>query len=354
MGITLVTGGTGMIGSHVVRALVERGDSVRTTVRPSSRPDNLIGVDVERQSCDILDRQQVRRAMRDVDRVFHVAGVTSLRARRDHMFTVNVTGTRIVMEEALRAGVQHVVHTSSFAAIGPAPRGSTADETQLFKAGRHGLPYVNSKYEGEVEALRAAAAGLPVVIVNPALTMGRGDLYRSSTEIVRRFLRRDIPAYVEGAICLVGVEDVARGHLLADEHGAVGERYLLGNRNYTLSLLFAELGRISGVEGPALRLPLPVAMAAVRGLEQVPGHPVITEVELGAMSLWWAYRSTKAKRELGFRPGHHEELLERTVQWYREREPLHLRAPGTRQPLALRTTGLAVRQLRRAAGVLAP
>lgn len=354
MGVTLVTGGTGMIGSHVVRALLDRGDRVRTTVRPSSRPDNLIGLDVERRPCDILDRQQVRSVMRDVDRVFHVAGLVSLRAPRDLMFEVNVTGTRIVMEEALRAGVERVVHTSAFAAIGPAPRGSTADETQLFKAGRHGLPFVNSKYEAETEALRAAAAGLPVVIVNPALSMGRGDLYRSSTEIVRRFLRRDIPAYVEGAICLVDAADVAHGHLLADEHGAVGERYILGNRNYTLSLLFAELGRISGVEPPSVCLPLPVAKAAVRGLELVPGRTAIIPVELEASSLWWAYRSTKAKRELGYRPSHHEELLERTVQWYREREPLHLRAPGTRQPLALRTTGLALRQVRRVAGVLAP
>ncbi len=354
MGVTLVTGSTGMLGSHVVRALLLRGDTVRVTVRRTSQLDNLAGLDVEQLECDILDRRQVRRAMRGAQRVFHVAGLTSLRASADASFRVNVEGTRVVMEEALHAGVQRVVHTSSFAAIGPAERGSTADETQIFTAGRHGLAYVNAKHEAEMVVLRLAAAGLPAVIVNPAHTMGRGDLRRSSTEIVRRFLRREIPAYVDGAVCLVDVEDVARGHLLADEHGTVGERYILGNRNYTLDRLFSELGRISGVEPPALKLPLAVAMTGVRALEQLPGRPALTQVELLASSLWWTYRSTKAKRELGYAPGHHEESLQKTVQWYREREPSHLRESGTRQPMALRAAGMALAQAQRAARVIAP
>lgn len=354
MGVTLVTGSTGMLGSHVVRALLLRGDTVRVTVRRTSQLDNLAGLDVEQLECDILDRRQVRRAMRGAQRVFHVAGLTSLRASADASFRVNVEGTRVVMEEALHAGVQRVVHTSSFAAIGPAERGSIADETQIFTAGRHGLAYVNAKHEAEMVVLRLAAAGLPAVIVNPAHTMGRGDLRRSSTEIVRRFLRREIPAYVDGAVCLVDVEDVARGHLLADEHGTVGERYILGNRNYTLDRLFSELGRISGVEPPALKLPLAVAMTGVRALEQLPGRPALTQVELLASSLWWTYRSTKAKRELGYAPGHHEESLQKTVQWYREREPSHLRESGTRQPMALRAAGMALAQAQRAARVIAP
>jgi dihydroflavonol-4-reductase len=354
VGVTLVTGGTGMVGSHVVRALLERGDEVRTTVRARSRPDNLIGLDAQQVECDVLDRRQVRRAMRGVERVFHVAGLTSLRASSELLYAVNVQGTRLVMEEALRAQVERVVHTSSIAAIGPATRGSTADESQMFRAGRFGLPYVNAKHEAEMAVLRAAAAGLPVVIVNPAHVMGRGDLYRSSTEIVRRFLRREIPAYVDGAICVVDVEDVARGHLLAEERGTVGERYILGNRNYTLDRLFSELGRISGIEPPALKLPLAAALAAVRSLELLPGRPAITTTELRASSLWWTYRSNKAKRELGYKPGHHEESLERTIAWYREREPLRLRDPGTRQPLVLRTAGLALRQAGKAAGLLAP
>ena len=216
---TLVTGATGLIGSHVTRRLVQRGDSVRALVRDQSPLGQLDGLEIELAHGDVLDRRSVRRAMRGVQRVFHVAGLTSLRASADTTFAVNVGGTRIVLEEALRAGVARVVHTSSVAAVGPAPRGSTADEQQVFRAGGYGLPYVNAKHEAEVEALRMAARGLPVVVVNPAHVFGAGDRHRSSTELVRRFLCGQILAYVDGALNIVDADDVASGHLLADEQG---------------------------------------------------------------------------------------------------------------------------------------
>jgi dihydroflavonol-4-reductase len=230
------------------------------------------------------------------------------------------------------------------AAIGPAEPGSTADETAVFAAGGYGIPYVNSKHEAEVAALRLAARGLPVVIVNPAHVFGRGDLYRSSTDIVRRFLMRRLPAYVDGGLNIVDVSDVAAGHLAADERGVVGERYILGNRNYTLARLFADLGRVSGVEPPALKLPLPAALAMARAAEQLPGRPPITAIEVRAGALWWTYRSTKAKRELGWVAGHHEDTIEATVNWYREREGSRLADPGARQALPLRVAGFAARQ----------
>ena len=340
---TLVTGATGLVGSHVTRKLVARGDAVRVLVRERSPRDELEGLEVELAYGDVLDRSSVRRAMRGVQRLFHVAGITSLRASADRVFAVNVGGTRIVLEEALRAGVARAVHTSSVAAVGPAARGSTADEDQVFRAGRYGLPYVNAKHEAELEAMRLAAHGLPVVIVNPAHVFGAGDRHRSSTELVRRFLSGSIPAYVDGALNIVDAEDVAHGHLLADERGEVGERYILGNRNFTLDRLFADLARLSGVEPPALKLPLAAALALARAAELAPGRPAVTTVEVRASSLWWAFRSTKAKRELDWRPAHHEDTLQTTIDWYREREPARLKAPGTRQPLALRAAGLGLR-----------
>jgi dihydroflavonol-4-reductase len=294
---------------------------------------------------DILDRRSVRRALRDVARVFHVAGRTSLRLSAAEAYRVNVDGTRIVLDECMRAEVERVVHTSSVAAVGPAPRGSTADETQVFDAGGYGIPYVNAKHEAEVEALRMAARGLPVVIVNPGHVFGRGDVNRSSTEIVRRFLRRQIPAYTDGALNIIDVRDVVRGHLAADERGVVGERYILGNRNYTLDRLFADLGRVSGVEPPALKLPLPVAMAFAEAQVRLPGRPAATPVEVRASSLWWTYRNTKAKRELGWRPSPHEDAIEATVDWYREREGDKLARPGARQPVQLRAAGALAKSL---------
>lgn len=338
-----MTGGAGLVGSHVARLLAQRGDRLRLSVRPQTRLDNL-DFEYEPVDCDILDRRAVRRALRGVDRLYHTAGLTSLRARADVLFEVNVEGTRVVLEEALRAGIERVVYTSSIAAIGPAPRGTTADETQVFRAGVHGIPYVNSKREAEAEALRLAALGLPVVIVNPAVVFGRGDVNRSSTEIVRRFLCREIPAYVDGAINIVDAEDVAQGHLLAEERGEVGERYILGNRNFTLDRLFADLGRLSGVDPPAVKLPLPAALALADALGRLSARPPITPNEIRVASLWWTFRSNKAKRELGYRPAHHEDTLESTIAWYREREEQNLAPPGAHQPLPLRLAGAAIRE----------
>jgi dihydroflavonol-4-reductase len=352
--VTLVTGGTGLIGSHISRRLVERGDEVRLTVRSRSKLENLRDLDVDTVKCDILDRRALRRALRGVDRVFHAAGYTSLRAPAEALWRINVDGTRAVLEESLRASVERVVYTSSVAAIGPARRGSTTDERQAFTAGRFGLAYVNSKHAAEEVALGLADEGLPVVVVNPAHVFGRGDVYRSSTDIVRRFLRREIPVYVDGAINIVDADDVARGHLLADEIGVVGERYILGNRNFTFDRLFADLGRLSGVEPPAVKLPLPMALAMTRTARALLGGFPVTETEVRAASMWWTVRSTKARRELGWRPSHHENTLVETIAWYREREPLDLLPPGARQPLPLRMAGFGLHVAKGLPGRLLP
>jgi dihydroflavonol-4-reductase len=347
MAKTLVTGVTGFLGAHVARALVARGDDVRVTVPPrgAGMGTPLGDLVVEAVAADVLDRRDMRRALQGVDRFFHVSGATPLRAGARDLFRVNVEGTRVALEEALAAGVERVVHTSAAAALGPADGRSTADETHVFDAARVGLTYANAKAEAEREALRIGAQGLPVIIVNPAHILGAGDVHRSSTELVRRFLRRDIPIYVDGALCIVGVADVARGHLLADEHGRVGERYILGGRNFTNDRLFADLGRLSGVEPPAVKLPLTAALALARTAEALPGRPAITVAEIRALSRRWAYRSTKAKRELGWIPGHHEQPLIETIEWYRQREPQDTSPPGTRQPLALRAAGFGLQRV---------
>jgi len=352
--VSLVTGAPGLVGSHVARLLVERGDEVRLGVRPSSRLDNLLELDAVRVELDILDRPSIRRAMKGVDRVFHVAGSTNLRATREQLLAANVEGTTNVLGEALRAGVGRVVHTSSIAAVGPARRGSTADETLAWTASKLGIDYIDAKRAAEEAALSFVPKGLEVVVVNPAHVLGRGDVNRSSTDFVRRFLARGIPAYVDGAVNVVDVEDVARGHLLADERGTVGERYILGNRNFTFERLLADLGRLSGVEPPALKLPLSVALAGARAAERLPGTPPVTEVELRLASMWWAFRSTKAKRELGWKPSHHEDTLQATIDWYREREGSVLSPPGTRQPFALRVGGGALRRAGSVVGLLRP
>jgi dihydroflavonol-4-reductase len=341
---TLVTGATGFIGSHVARLLVQRGEDVRVTVRPGSRTEILNDLDVERVGVDVLDRRSVRRALRGIERVFHLAGTTDLRAPRAQLFSIAVEGVRIVLEEALRADVHRAVYTSCVAAIGPAPAGEIGDETTRWQGGRYSIPYMDAKHEAEQAALRLVARGLPLVVVNPALVLGAGDPGRSSTTLVRRFLRREIPAYVDGTLNIVGVDDVARGHVLAADRGLVGERYILGNRNFTADRLFADLGRLSGVEPPPLKLPLPVAMALASGGQRWGAQTLPTPTEVRAASLNWSFSNAKARRALGWRPSPHEDCLEETIAWYRDWDAGGLAPAGARQPLALRLAAGAARR----------
>jgi dihydroflavonol-4-reductase len=300
---TLVTGATGFIGSHLARRLIERGEEVRLGVLPGASHEPIRELDAPRVECDVLDQRSVRRAVKGADRVFHCAGVTSVRPRdSQRLFEVNVEGTKTVLEECHKAGVARVVMNSSAAALGPAEPGGTADETQLFTAARLGIPYV------------------------------------SSTRIVRNFLLGRVPMYVDGAFSVVDVRDVADGLLLAGDRGAVGERYLLGGRNFTFDRLFADLGRLSGIE-PPVKVPVRAALAAASALGD--RFPMRVD-EIRAASQWWTYRSAKARRELGWRPRPHEETLEATVGWHLDRE--HDRIARTRrsQQVQYRLAGLAI------------
>jgi dihydroflavonol-4-reductase len=342
----LVTGATGFIGSHLVRALLARGDEVRVTVRPSSPLNALEGLEVERVVGDVGDRAALRRAVRGVERVFHAAGSTNLRMAADKLLRINAEGTRNVLEACLDAGVERAVHVSSVAAIGPARRGGALDERHV-RTGPLGIPYADAKHAAEVEALRVAARGLDVVLACPSHVLGAGDDRRSSTDVVRRFLLRRIPAYVDGAICVVDVEDVAAGLLLCDERGAAGERYILGTRNYTWQRLFAELQQLSGIEGPPVRLPVPAALALAEASVRAPGPTLITPSEVRAAAHWWTYRSAKARRELGWTTRPHEDTVEATVRYHEARLGDRLRRSGRRQPLGWRLVGRAMREVLR-------
>jgi dihydroflavonol-4-reductase len=332
---TLLTGATGFVGSHLARALHERGDELRLLIRRSAHVDALEGVEYERATGDVTDRRAVNRAMKGVDRVFHVAGRTSMRSEdRDDVFETNLTGARIVFESALDHGVERLVHTSTGAAIGAAADSKhPIDESAAFEIGHLGIAYVNSKHEAEFEALRLAARGLPVVIVNPSFVLGPDDPTNTSMGLVKRFLLRRIPAYVDGGLNIVDVRDVAAGHLLADEKGAIGERYILGGRNFTLDRLFADLARISGVPAPRLKVPTAVALGALEAGAKA-GVPLPGSAdEVRSASMWWTYSNAKAKRELGFEARPHEETLEAAVAWQRSilGDRIDLASPGRQE-----------------------
>ena len=330
MGKTLVTGGTGFVGLHVARELARRGDELRLLVRDKSNTEPLNGIDWERARGDITDRDSLRRAMKGVDRVFRV----------------NVEGTRNVFEEALRAGAERAVLTSSSSAVGAAKPGETIDEDYPFTVGRLGIAYINSKHDAELVALRIAAKGLPVVIVNPSFVLGPDDPNPSGTSnaLVRRLLLRRIPGYLDGAINIVDVRDVAKGHLLADERGEPAERYLLTGRNFTMQRFFADLSRIADVPTPPVRIHGRLAVGGVETMELLGLRVPTSADEVRSGTQWFTYRNDKAREELGWEPRPHEETLEDTVRW--QLADLGQRVEGHRlTDLALRTTGRALRVL---------
>lgn len=320
MGTSLVTGATGLIGTHLVRALSDRGDSLRLLLRRTSDAGHLSDLDFERHTGDVTDRRAVRRAIEGVDRVFHLAGQTTMRSEAsEEVFATNVGGARVVAEEALEAGVGRVIHTSSAVAIGPAEPGGRADERNHFDAfAAASIPYVLSKHESEGEMLRVAAHGLEVVIVNPTFVVGPGPRGGSSMELIKRLLSRQIPAYVDGGINVSDARDVAAGHLLADEKGEPGERYILGGRNFTVKRLFADVARISGVPAPPLRLPQPLALGLAASAERIDLGLPISPDETRSAAMWWTYSAAKAKRELGYSPRPHEETLSDAIAWQAE------------------------------------
>jgi dihydroflavonol-4-reductase len=344
MAKTLVTGATGFVGLHVARELARRGDDLRLLVREQSNLEPLEGIEYERATGDVTDRDSVRRAMKDVSRVFHVAGTTSMRSRdRIRVFEVNVEGTRNVFEEALSAGVERAVLTSSSSAVGAAKPGETIDEEQPFTVGRLGVAYINSKHDAELVAMRTAARGLPVVIVNPSFVLGPDDPNPSGTSnaLIRRLLLRRIPGYVDGAINVVDVRDVARGHLLADERGETSERYLLTGRNFTLQRLFADLSRIAGVPTPPVRMHGRLVVMGVEGMETVGIRLPTSPDEVRSGTQWFTYRNDKAREKLGWEPRPHEETLEDAVHW--QQQELGERAEGHGlTDLAMRATGRAL------------
>lgn len=324
MGTIFLTGATGFIGGHVLKALVSEGARVRCMVRRSSSRRNLEGLSVEEVEADLRAPDALREAMRGCDTVFHCAADYRLYARDPReLYDTNVEGTRNVMRIAAESGVRRVVYTSSVGTLGLHEDGTPADETTPVTLADMVGHYKRSKFLAERVADEWVAKGLPVVIVNPSAPVGDGDLKPTATgKLILDFLKRRIPGYVDTGLNLVDVRDVAQGHLLAAQKGQVGERYILGNRNMTLQEIFQALGEISGLPAPKWEIPhwLPMGVAAVEtlfckltGFE--PGVP-LESVKLSRYKMY--FDGSKAVRELGMPQTPVPEALRRAVDWFRE------------------------------------
>jgi dihydroflavonol-4-reductase len=338
----LVTGGSGFIGHHLVRQLVERGEDVRVLdIAPP--PDR--AHDYEFIQGSILDRDALRRALDGVDWLFHVAGNPHLWTPRKSDFArVNHEGTRLVLAEAARHDLERIVYTSTESILKGRrmrPAAGAIDETIDLAIDDMPGPYCRSKFLGEQEALAAARRGQPIVIVNPTLPIGPGDRgLTPPTAMVLRFLNGGAPAYLDCELNFVDVRAAALGHILAAERGAIGERYILGGENLSLSAVLELLGELTGLPMPKLRVPYWLALAAAAVEETVadlvgrrpPAAPV-TGVRLARSPN--RFDSSKAVRELGLPRAPIKAALADLVRWLDAEGYLRRKLPASAAAAAL-------------------
>ncbi len=318
----LVTGGTGFVGAHVARALVEAGYQVRILRRHTSRLDAVADVVCEHQIGDVLDYDSLLEAMDGVDWVFHVAAVAAYwRNDPARIYRVNVDGTQNVLRAAQEMGVQRVIFTSSAAAMGYRDDLRPVDESVRFNYDPRLTPYGHSKFLAEVEVYRAIRRGLDGVILNPTVITGPGDLNQISSSVILEVARGHVPPTAPpGGVTLIDVRDVAAAHLAAATRGRTGERYLLGAVDLThkawLRLIAAEVGRAL----QPVVLPTGGVQLLAHGVDALRsvGVPVPMEgnqLRLSTRMMFFDCR--KAWRELGEPRISIRQSIRDTLDWYR-------------------------------------
>lgn len=320
---TVVTGGAGFIGSHLVDRLITEGRRVRVVERPGADTAHLpAGVAVVR--ADIRDRDAVRAALRGAAEVYHLAANPNLWTRnRSEFDEINHRGTIHVLDAAIEAGAGRILHCSTESILTRARSvGAIAEDVAVTEADAVG-PYCLSKLRAEDAARARAAAGHPVVIANPTLPIGPGDRGLSPpSRLIRDFCRGELPAVIDCTLSAIDVRDVALGLSLAIRNGRPGRRYLLGGENLTLVELLGHLSELTGVPLPRWRVPYPVGLAVAYASEfwadRVTGRmPRATVTGLRLTRRTMHFDASRTLKEIGLRPRPVRESLADAVAWLR-------------------------------------
>jgi dihydroflavonol-4-reductase len=323
MDVTLVTGGAGFIGSHLVRLLVERAERVRVLDRPGAKIDHL-PAGIEFIPADIRDATAVAKAVRGCRFIYHLAANPQLWTRRRGQFhQVNYLGAVNVLSAAVAAGAERILHTSTESILTRSRQTSPIAEDQAVPAGDVIGPYCRSKYRAERFAFHLARGGAPVVVVNPTLPIGPGDWGRSPpTQMMLDFCRGKRSAYLDADLNLIDVRDVALGMVRALERGRAGVRYLLGGENWSIRSVFNYLAKLTGLPEPRWKVPYPVALTAAYVSELVADAitgtiPAATVTGVKLTRRRMHFDASRSLAELGVTPRPARESIAEAVAWFR-------------------------------------
>jgi dihydroflavonol-4-reductase len=316
----LVTGGAGFIGQHLVSALVARDRKVRVLDR---RPPLCAIPGVEYVAGSVLDSALVDDTLRDVEEVYHLAGLPGMwLPQKSDFHAVNFQGTEVVIAAARKRGTARFLHCSTESILfRPPSLKDTSDERSLLPPPQMPGVYTRSKMLAEQSAAQAAAEGFPLVIGTPTMPIGPHDHNLTPpTAMLRQFLHGRVQMYLDFVVNLVDVRDVAAGLVLAMERGQVGHRYILGGESISLSKILKLMAAISGRRSLAIPVPGKVAEAAAAMLEFVADHVTHRPPAGTAEGVRIALRATdlsieKARNELGYTPRPVEPALRDTIAY---------------------------------------
>jgi dihydroflavonol-4-reductase len=319
----LVTGATGFLGEHLCRVLVERGLRVRGLARTRSLVLAELGVELVRG--DVQAGPELGQALAGVEAVFHLAGAVSRDADdAQRLMRLHVDGTRRVLEEMQRAGVARMVLASTSGTSGVSKDEVILDESAPYAEPIiAGWPYYASKlYQERLAFDLGPKLGVAVTAINPSLLLGPGDRRLSSTEDVRKFLKRQVPVVPDGGINFVDVRDVAVATANALDRGGAGHRYLLGGPNWTMREFFERLGRVAQVAPPRWRAPKALLRWTASAVEEIYRHrgklPPVDRISVEMAEHFWWIDSAKAERELDFLSRDPTLTLHDTVAYLRQ------------------------------------
>ncbi len=327
--VVLVTGASGFIGSALCRLLVDAGYQVRAFYRP--RPGNEIpsllkGLDLDHCLGDITDFASIQKAISGVDVVFHAAAKMGSGGKPEVLYAITVGGTRNILQACTQAGVRRVVHTSSVAALGVPgwggrPRPHPIDENHTWNFPADWWRYGHAKYLAELEVQKAVAGGLDVVIVNPSVVIGAGDIHLINGDVIFKVASGRFPISLPGGLNIVHIQDAVRGHLAALELGSRGERYILAGENLTYLQFHREVANLVGVKPPQRVIPGALIRFLAGPLSLAGRFLPISVSMLRRMGYFSYFDRQKSARELQMpEPLPARVAIQDSLTWYREQK----------------------------------